>query len=698
MTELGYILIVSALYKLDMKGPGEIIRRAIPAVALVAGISSMNSDSGRVNAQNAKPAVSATTNTTANDGECSDDYACTEPPKSVSPLLGKSIKPPEKPHVLSLEEIMANIHCTSSTSHTGENGSKELSDHELLEVIKCNGIEKVEVEVENNYEMKLNIYLKNGEEIERKVVIALGSELHRHLLGRGVDIRNINPETSIFTGANIAFACIVLMGLIGMMSALPPSSVLSFSRKRKQDEHLQDEPIPTQELPDVKFKDIAGLQNVKRDLLTLVDEIKNRKAILEMGGKIPKGILFTGPTGSGKTMAARAIAAESGTPFMAVAASELSDKYIGETSKAIREMFANARKKAEEGSCIIFIDEFDSIGAKRITDQDHSTAVEHNAIVNQILTEMDGFNASEGIIVIAATNHPEALDKALVRAGRFDREIVFTYPNQEGRLELLKILTKDVELDNDVRMETLASTLVGRSGADIENVVEEAKLIALKRGMPIKLTQKDLTAALDRALMGMESDIKLTPDERIRVATHEAGHAVMSLLNPGTTVERVTIVPRGRALGVTLTPPMEERRLLTKTDLNWQIKLLLAGKIAEMLELKEGSTGVADDLQKATTIATQMVLDYGLVPEDPKISKFRAYEREDLDKGIVSECIDQILDSCGAEAQKVLSENRELLLAIANKLIENGTIEHAELIALFNALAKTPEAMEEKAE
>ncbi|MFA6305840.1 MAG: AAA family ATPase [Candidatus Gracilibacteria bacterium] len=646
-----------------MERPGS-INLAAAAIALLGSTYLVSDSEPRVAEAERKPSISASANYPKPPDHVGQPEA--ERPKTENPSL-------EKPQNLSLEEIARGINCSTSTTYTAKSGDSEpITDNQLFEIIKCNKVKKVEFGTqEGSNEIKIKIYLENGEEITQKIIISFGNDLHRYLLKAGINVRNVN---SLFTRKDLESLIPIFLGILMVITIrdlLPRKS-------KKRDK------IPTHLLPQTKFSDIAGLGNVKRELVKLVEELKDRNAITEMGGKIPRGILFVGPPGSGKTLAARAIATESGIPFIAIAGSELESKWMGNTSKAIRDLFENAKELAKkDGACIIFIDELDSLGSKRLHTEDGSASeTEHNAIVNQLLTAMDGFNDSDGITVIGATNHPEVLDKALTRAGRFDREITFTYPDQAGRLQLFRILTKNISLADDVRLETLASTLVERSCADVEKVVEEAKLLALKRGAPIVLTQKDLTTALDIALMGMESDICLTPVEQRITAIHEAGHAAIAMLSGGVEVERVTTIPRGRSLGTTLTPPLEERHVLTSKELEWQIKLLLAGTIAEEMETGERSTGATDDLRKATSLATRMVMDYGMMPENGDgRSRFRTHTEAE---GIMDlDCyIDQILDRCGEETKKELTANRQLLKAIAERLIQNRSIEHAELLEI----------------
>jgi len=596
------------------------------------------------------------------------------------------VKPEERE--FSFEKIMKGIDCKMGMTF---NDTEPITDIQLLQIVKCEEMQDVKFEViESGKIYELVITLKGGNTVKVKAMISIADYIHEYLLNKGVDTSVLtHGDGAVDSVASFLKTSVIVIGSILLLIFAGPSLVdgakYLIGRKKKKEKYL-----PIQTYPDVHFDDIAGLGHVKKDLLKLVQEIQNRTAIEEVGGSIPKGILFTGTPGTGKTLAAKAVATEANIAFISVSGSELTDRWLGGSTKFIESLFEQARKVAEkEGSCIIFIDEIDAIGSKRSSNDDSAAARDLNTAVNQLLTAIDGFDGSEGIVVIGATNHPDNLDPALIRPGRLgDRQIEFTLPDQAGRLELLRLLSKNINLAPGVRLETLAATLAGHSGADVENVLSEAVLLSIYRGdNPPVVTQEDLTKALNQFLFGIESDLSLSPVEKTRCATHEAGHAVMAFLDPGSTLERVSIVPRGRSLGSTLTPPFAERLLMTRTDLEWQLKVLLAGRFAEMIELGQGSTGAEDDLLRATQLATQMVVSWGMAPSDVEgICNSRAYrdpQNGDWMSPGVENAIDKLLDQCAIDANELLTENRALLKAIAARLVEKDTLEHDELMRLF---------------
>lgn len=597
-------------------------------------------------------------------------------------------QPEKKPKRMSIEEIVSDIDCSV---HVDTDDAEDITDQQLLEILKCDDVKLVEFKMDSKDKVSLRVTLASGKTVDVGVLLSFGQDLQKYLMNAGIDTKTKYKRftsSDVITFASI-FTMLAVLGFVLWRLRGPKSS-------------KKHSPLSLQSLPDVKFDDIGGLRHVKEELRNLVDLIKNRENLKKLNRSLPRGVLFTGPPGGGKTLAARAVATEAGVPFISISGAEIVTVWIGETSRAIRELFERAKMAAaEKGACVVFVDELDAIGARR-TDSLSSTGKEQNAIVNQFLTCMDGFEPSSGIVVLGATNRPELLDKALIRKKRFDREIFFPYPDQAGRLELFRIFTKGVPLASDVRFETLASTLVGKSGADIESLVDTAKISASKREGPLTITQEDLLSALDTAILGVESDLQLSEDEKKMVAVHEAGHAVLALSDPNSTVERVSIVPRGRSLGVTVTPPIEEKNLLTRTDLEWQIKMLLAGRLAELSEFGDVSTGSADDIKKATERAVTMVTQMGMFSAGTDgLCDVRCYaddsagavdrERGGVRSPALESAIDGILNRCKQEAQQVLGANGSLLMEITERLIQGGVIERDELMRIFEGHKRVAE-------
>lgn len=651
------------------------IRDALPSLsgfALLAAMAASCSDT-EVQEKNAFDALAGGQNgnpvdvvNPAEDVSDADSFGVVEKSQSGNPVEVAKGTP-------SFEEILGKIECKTEFKLGDEN----ITDAQLLQILKCQEISKVSFNVSSGGEIfELIIALKNEEEVRVKVLASMGKDIQQYLMGKGVDTGVVKKSAIDFSSifGDILFFVFLFIILKKFLPGIFPKPRQFF---------------PINYSPKIRFDDIAGLGHVKEDLRMLVYELRNREQICELGGVIPRGVLFTGPPGSGKTLAASAVATEAGAPFIEVSASEMVSKWVGDTSKNLRALFEKAKAVAKEkGSCVIFIDELDSIGAKR-TDDEHSTSRERNSIVNQLLSSMDGFDKEDhGVIVIAATNFPESLDSALLRTGRFDRKLEFSYPNQDGRLELLKIATDGLTLADDVRLEAVASTLVERSGADIDGVVREAHLFSIRRGDGV-IKQADFITAIDRIILGIESDRVLSELERRRCAYHEAGHTVVALSDPDTTVERVTIRPRGMSLGATLTPPLADRHILSKAQLEWQIRVFLAGKIAEMMHFQDGSTGAAGDLCKGTELATKMVVELGLAPDGIEgLCAYRRYSPDVsplfyADHPAVEHAIDRVLDDCAGDVTAILGRKEGLLKAIADRLIATGSIDHDEIMRLM---------------
>ncbi len=569
-----------------------------------------------------------------------------------------------------LDDIIGQIDCRVRTT-LGD--GTELSDNDLLRLLKCEDVTTMEIELEDSA-LNLTVGLASGTKISRQVLLDFGDKLQGYALRRGINVRTLLTKPG-FWERNWP----LMAGLLIVLVLVFKESIPGIFKPRRS------KPITTR--PKTRFDDIGGLRKIKAELRDLAREIANRAKIEEMGGTVPRGVLFSGPPGSGKTMTARAIAGEIGCPFISISGSEMISKYMGSTSEAIRELFATARKAARKtGTCIIFIDELDAIGSKRTTDGE-SSSKEDNAIVNQLLVEMDGFHEEDqGVIVLAATNFPENLDQALTRPGRFDRSITFVHPDQEGRMEILRILTRDTKLADDVRFEAIASIMVGRSGAEVKNVVDVARLLAFHREEASSaLTAEDFRKAVDRVLVGLESDIALDPEQKNRVAHHEAGHAVIAALDRNVTVERVSIVPRGNALGVTLTPPFGEKFLFTEAELMHELKVLLGGILAERLIFGSGSTGVGDDLERVTEKATEMVVRFGMTRAGGDLCDARSHEDEKASPR-VRRAIDGIVNAAKEAAMNDLRGHEDILRDLARRLVVKQTIEYQELRELFGKI------------
>ena len=431
------------------------------------------------------------------------------------------------------------------------------------------------------------------------------------------------------------------------------------------------------------FKDVAGLTEEKEEVQELIDFLKNPKKFQSMGARIPKGVLLVGPPGTGKTLLARAVAGEARVPFYYISGSDFVELFVGIGASRVRDMFKQAKMNAP---CLIFIDEIDAVGRQRGTGLGGGHD-EREQTLNQLLTEMDGFGANEGIIIIAATNRPDVLDPALLRPGRFDRQVTVALPDKNAREEILKVHAKNKILDKGITLEYLAKRTPGFSGADLENLLNEAALLAVRRNKKA-ITMAEIDEATDRVLMGpAKVTKKYTDKEKKLVAYHEAGHAVLGLkLDGANDVQKITIIPRGHAGGYTMMTPKEESFNYTKNQLLESISGLLAGRVAEEVVFNEVTTGAHDDFKKATKIARSMVTEYGMsdlgpmMLEEPSENTFlgRDYTKNRNISDTVAHEIDEemrkIINERYEITKKIIVENRNLLDLIANTLLEEETI------------------------
>ena len=431
------------------------------------------------------------------------------------------------------------------------------------------------------------------------------------------------------------------------------------------------------------FKDVAGLTEEKEEVQEIIDFLKNPKKFQTMGARIPKGVLLVGPPGTGKTLLARAVAGEANVPFYFISGSDFVELFVGIGASRVRDMFKQAKMNAP---CLIFIDEIDAVGRQRGTGLGGGHD-EREQTLNQLLTEMDGFGANEGIIIIAATNRPDVLDPALLRPGRFDRQVTVALPDKNARMEILKVHARNKTLDKSVTLEYLAKRTPGFSGADLENLLNEAALLTVRRNKK-KITMEEIDEATDRVLMGpAKVTRKYTDKEKRLVAFHEAGHAVMGLkLDGANDVQKITIIPRGHAGGYTMMTPKEDTFNYTKNELLEAICGLLGGRVAEEITFKEVTTGAQDDFKKATKIARSMVTEYGMsnlgpmMLEEPSENTFlgRDYNKNRNVSDTVAHEIDEemrsIINSCYDKTKKIISENKDLLKLIAETLLEEETI------------------------
>lgn len=454
----------------------------------------------------------------------------------------------------------------------------------------------------------------------------------------------------------------------------------------------------------VNFKDVAGQDEAKESLQEVVDFLHNPKRYTDIGAKLPKGALLVGPPGTGKTLLAKAVAGEAGVPFFSLAGSDFVEMFVGVGASRVRDLFKEAQKMAP---CIIFIDEIDAIGKSR----DSSGNDEREQTLNQLLAEMDGFDTSKGLLILAATNRPEVLDKALLRPGRFDRRIIVDKPDLKGRLETLKVHSKDVKMDESVDLDALALATAGLVGSDLANMINEAAINAVKNGRQL-VNQADLFEAFELVAVGgkEKKDRVMSDKERKIVSYHEVGHALVSALQKNTEpVQKITIVPRTMgALGYTLQTPEEEKYLETKDELLAKITTYMAGRAAEVLVFNSVTSGAANDIENATKIARAMVTMYGMSDKFGMMC-LATVQNQYLEGGAglicgentASQIDDEVLsiiNSSYAEAMKLLDENREILDSISDYLYEKETITGKEFMKMFRDMKGLPDPDEENKE
>lgn len=530
--------------------------------------------------------------------------------------------------------------------------------------------------------------LKDGQEFS--TVVPDDDTLISKLEAKNVEIRaELPPQPPWWTG--ILSSMLPMLLIVGLWFLLMNQSnggggrVMNFgkSRARRYDEDKVK----------VTFKDVAGADEAKQELEEVVEFLKHPQKYNELGAKIPKGVLLYGPPGTGKTLLAKAVAGEAGVPFFSISGSDFVEMFVGVGASRVRDLFEQAKKSAP---CIVFIDEIDAVGRQRGAGLGGGHD-EREQTLNQLLVEMDGFGANEGIIMIAATNRPDILDPALLRPGRFDRQIVVDRPDIKGRQEILKVHVKGKPIGQDVELNVIAQRTPGFTGADLSNLVNEAALMTARKNKKV-INMPEMEEAAERVIMGPERKSRVISDKEKRLtAYHEGGHTVVGMLLDNTDpVHKVTIIPRGRAGGYTLSLPKEDRYYATRSEMLDELKVLLGGRVAEALVLKEISSGASNDLQRATTLARQMICEYGMSENigpvtfghrqdqvflGRDIARDKDYSEEvaaEIDKEVRS-----FIEDAYAATEKLLSDNIDKLHVIAEALIERETLEADEISELI---------------
>jgi cell division protease FtsH len=494
-------------------------------------------------------------------------------------------------------------------------------------------------------------------------------------------------STAFLLGASLLVTIVLFAGIwimIRRTQAMSSGMLAGFGKSPARRYQVGDKPIT--------FEDVAGLETVKSDLEEVVEYLKNPAKFQRLGGRVPKGVLLVGPPGTGKTLLGRAVAGEAKVPFFSINGSEFIQMFVGVGASRVRDLFATAK---ESSPSILFIDEIDAVGRHRGTGLGGGHD-EREQTLNQILGEMDGFTQSESVIVMAATNRPDVLDPALLRPGRFDRHITVDRPTLKGRIAIFKVHSREVPLDDDVNLERLAAATVGLTGADIRNLVNEAALWATREGKDA-VAMEDFEYARDKILMGSKREDLLAGEEKLMTAYHEAGHVLLSWLVKGADpVHKVTIIPRGRALGATQVLPEEDRYNISEEDIHNRLAFILGGRAAEKLQFNQLTAGCEDDLKKATGLARRMVTHWGMSERlgpvayrngehHPFLGKEMAEPREysEHTAQVIDEEIARILNEASQQALQTLTEHREKLDTLATALDREEELDENEIEALI---------------
>lgn len=562
---------------------------------------------------------------------------------------------------------------------------QEISYTQFLKSVEEQKVERVTI-VDNTIRGKL----RDGTEFT--TVTPNDPTLITSLREKNVDIKAEQPPqppwwTTIFSSVLPMLLLIGVWFFIMQQTQGGGNRVMSFGKSRAK--------LHGEDKVKVSFADVAGTDEAKQELEEVVEFLKHPKKFNDLGARIPKGVLLFGPPGTGKTLLARAVAGEAGVPFFSISGSDFVEMFVGVGASRVRDLFEQAKKNAP---CIVFIDEIDAVGRQRGAGLGGGHD-EREQTLNQLLVEMDGFGVNEGIIIIAATNRPDILDPALLRPGRFDRQVVVDRPDVKGRQEILKVHTKGKPLSKDVNLDVLARRTPGFTGADLSNLVNEAALLAARRNKK-RIDMPELEESVERVVAGPERKSKVISDkEKKLTAYHEAGHAVVGMMLTHTDpVHKVSIIPRGRAGGYTLMLPKEDRYYATKSELLDQLKTLLGGRVAEELVLNEISTGAQNDLERATDLVRKMITEYGMSEilgpitfgrrQDQQVFLGRDIARDRNYSEEVAYSIDKevrrLIEDAYAKTEEMLKTNLDKLHLVAAALIERETLEGDELKQLLD--------------
>ena len=576
-----------------------------------------------------------------------------------------------------------------------DSDNNKLAYSELLESIEAGEVSEIEISADG---MSAEVKLKNENFIKQVNIPSIDNlmdNLQESMTAGSITVTEESESIWVFIlslltpfGILIIFLIFWAIFMSGGQGNNSGSKTMSFGKSRARMMNPTDK-------NKVTFDDVAGVDEEKEELEEIVEFLKNPKKFTDMGARIPKGVLLVGQPGTGKTLLAKAVAGEAGVPFFIISGSDFVEMFVGVGASRVRDLFDEAKKKAP---CIVFIDEIDAVGRQRGAGLGGGHD-EREQTLNQLLVEMDGFSANEGVIVLAATNRPDVLDKALLRPGRFDRQIVVSSPDVKAREQILEVHSRKKKLAIDVDLKTIAKNTSGFSGADLENVLNEAALLAARRNLR-EIGMQEIEDAMVKVTMGPEKRTRVRSDkEQKLVAYHEAGHAVVSRFLPTQDpVHQISIVPRGMAGGYTMYRPTEDKSFMSRTEMVENIVSLLGGRVAEKLILDDISTGASNDIERATKIARAMVTKYGMSDRVGTITLgqnqeevflgrdfAQAKEYSEETAGIIDEEVKSIIDAAYKKAESILREHIDKLHRVAGVLLEKEKIDGEEFDQIFNS-------------
>jgi cell division protease FtsH len=536
----------------------------------------------------------------------------------------------------------------------------------------------------------LHGFYKDGKQFHTTLPQDVDDAMVQRLLKAGVDLDSKIKRPDLGSYLLGALPWLVMIALfvffLGRMQGMGPKGLFSFGKSKAK--------MVSETKPKITFADVAGAEEAKEELAEIISFLKSPRKFVKLGGRIPRGCLLLGPPGTGKTLLARAVAGEAGVPFFSISGAEFVEMFVGVGASRVRDLFENGKKNAP---CIIFVDEIDAVGRHRGAGLGGGHD-EREQTLNQLLIEMDGFEENDGVILLAATNRPDILDPALLRPGRFDRQIVVDRPDVRGRLGILKVHAKNKPLAEDVDLEIIAKGTPGMAGAELSNLMNEAALIAARRDAET-IEMDDLEAAKDKVLMGVErKSVVISETEKRSTAFHEAGHVLVAKFVPGQdSVHKVTIIPRGRAMGVTHFVPLDDKHSYSRSYLEGRLAILMGGRVAEKLVFNEFTSGAADDLKRATDIAKTMVTQWGMADalgpltygrKEEEVFLGRDYNHvqdySDETATAIDEAVRAIVEKAEKTATEILTRESERLHRLAESLVENESLDSVEIEQALN--------------